>query len=778
MSLAQRQCQGNGMSSSLGKARSHYFFAAVFLFLAIAFIAWWRLQPVDLPPKERQGNDFHAVRAHEVLKGILGDQRPHPVDSAANRAVADRITAQLREIGYQPRSVEGVSCSQKSQTCARVRNIVASLDGSADGKSVVFSSHYDSVGAGPGASDDGAGVATLLEIARLLKQGPPGRNRIVFLFNDGEEAGLLGARLVVEDPEVRDAVAVINAEARGTSGPSAMFETGGASGWLVDAFSRSSKRPLTNSLLNTLYTLLPNDTDLSVFKANGMQGLNFAFGGDIGKYHTPLDNLDHIDLRSVQQQGDNLFGLAKALRDADLNQVDSAGNPLYTDVMGAAVVGAPAMLAPLGAIVLLIAMVFAARRIRRHVHYSLKDMVRGGLALPLAIVVGGATAYLLMFAMSMVHSSTIAWHSASGANRVVLWAFVAVTVTFSLRILVRRAPSTGVWVGLGFAWLICTALIAIALPGASYLFLLPGMVLVVCALAAPFVVARAGQHGSGGLAVVSAMGCFLIVLPLVFLFEIMLGYNAIYGTLGAGILISMAFAWFAPLMCQERLPSYRYTFGSLAVAVVLAGWFSVRAPAYTADAPQPLNLIYLQGAGGDARVVVEASGRRPPVGVLESMGPSTTLAQVFPWTSTRFYAAPVPSAMLPDATAAVLGIESTDKGGRRITVELRAGPSVTGLVLVLPATAALRSIDVKDGPSVEYSTSDGSQHHAFTCRGESCDGTRLVLDVAGKEPIPVTLIRVSAGLPASLESVARQRGQFAVPQNNGDESWVLGDTQL
>ena len=766
------------MSSGLGKARTDFvFLAAIFLFLAVAVIAWWRVQPVDVPSGAEQGSGFSAARAQEALKDLLADQRPHPVDSAANRRVADFIEARLQQLGYQPRVVDGVSCNQKTQTCARVRDIVAAAEGSTEGKSVIFSAHYDSVGAGPGASDDGAGVATMLEIARLLKQHPPGKNRVIFLFDDGEEAGLLGARMIADDPELKGAVAVINAEARGTSGQSAMFETGGASGWLVDTFARSSTRPLTNSLLNTLYALLPNDTDLSVFKANGMQGLNFAFGGKVEQYHTPLDNLEHIDLRSVQQQGDNLYGLAKALQSADLSRVGPTENLLYTDLMGSKVVRAPLSWALIGAIVLLVAMVIAARRLRRHIDYRAKDVMRGVAVLPVALVVGGATAYLAIYAMSVVHATTMPWHTATGANRVVLWAFVAVTATWSLRLLVRDADPAAVWVALGHAWLICLVLVAITLPGASYIFLLPGFVLVVCALAATRLVAGGGRHRLAPLALVSALGCFLVVLPLVALLEIMLGYNALYGTLGTGILVAAAAAWLAPFLCHKQLRSYRYTSGALVAAVLLAAWFSVRAPAYTADAPQPLNLIYFQGPDGAARLVAEANGRRPPDGVLEAMGPSTTLAQVFPWTSNRFYAAPVPSATLPDASLAVLGAESTGKG-RRITVQLHAGPSVAGLVLVVPAKAGLRSIAVDSGPSVTYPTSGGSEYQVFNCRGESCDGMRLVLDVANEAPTPVTVIRISAGLPSSLESISRQRAPLAVPRNGGDESWVLTGTQI
>jgi hypothetical protein len=761
------------MSSGLGRARTDFvFLSAIVLFLVIAVMAWWRVQPVDVPSGAAERTGFSAVRAQEVLKGLLADQRPHPVDSAANRAVADRISARLQQLGYQPRVVERVSCNQNTQTCARVKDIVASTEGSVDGKSVVFSAHYESVGAGPGASDDGAGVASMLEIARLLKERPPGRNRVIFLFDDGEEAGLLGARMIADDPELKGAAAVINAEARGTSGQSAMFETGAASGWLVDTFARSSVRPLTNSLLNTLYSLLPNDTDLSVFKANGMQGLNFAFGGNVERYHTPLDNLEHIDLRSVQQQGDNLYGLAKALQSGDLNRVGSTRNPLYTDILGTAVVRIPVPRALVGGVVLLVAMVIAARRLRRHVGYRLKDVARGVAVLPVALVVGGATAYLAMYAMSLAHATTMPWHTATGANRVVLWALVALATTWSLRLLVRGADPAGVWVGLGHAWLICLVLVAIALPGASYLFLLPGVVLVICAFAATYLVAKGGRHRLASLVLISALGCFLVVLPLVVLLEIMLGYNALYGTVGAGILIAAAVAWLAPPLCHRQLRSYRYTSGALVAAVLLAAWFSVRAPAYTADAPQPLNLIYFQGTDGATRLVAEASGRQPPHGVLEAMGPSTTLAQVFPWTPNRFYAAPVPSATLPQANIEVLGTESTGKG-RRITVQLHAGPSVAGLVLVVPTKAGLRSIAVEGGPSLTYPAAGSNDYQAFNCRGESCDGMRLVLDVANDAPTPVTLIRISAGLPASFEAISRLRAPLAVPRNGGDESWAL-----
>jgi hypothetical protein len=71
---------------------------------------------------------------------------------------------------------------------------VATLRGTAQADAVyVISSHLDSVAGGPGADDDGSGIAILLEIARVMKAHPQPAT-IQFAFFTGEESGLLGAR--------------------------------------------------------------------------------------------------------------------------------------------------------------------------------------------------------------------------------------------------------------------------------------------------------------------------------------------------------------------------------------------------------------------------------------------------------------------------------------------------------------------------------------------------------------------------------------------------------
>lgn len=71
---------------------------------------------------------------------------------------------------------------------------------------IVISGHYDHLGKDerrniifPGANDDASGVVTLMEIARIMSEGPPPKKSVIFAALTGEESGWLGANNLSKD---------------------------------------------------------------------------------------------------------------------------------------------------------------------------------------------------------------------------------------------------------------------------------------------------------------------------------------------------------------------------------------------------------------------------------------------------------------------------------------------------------------------------------------------------------------------------------------------------
>src|SRR5882762_8393716 len=108
-----------------------------------------------------------AYRPQAILRDLVGNGIPHPIGSPAGARMRETIVKRLAALGYAPQLQSGFVC--RDGVCGDPVHIIATLGGSTDGQdAVMLAAHYDSVPAGPGASDDGAAVAALLEIARIL----------------------------------------------------------------------------------------------------------------------------------------------------------------------------------------------------------------------------------------------------------------------------------------------------------------------------------------------------------------------------------------------------------------------------------------------------------------------------------------------------------------------------------------------------------------------------------------------------------------------------------
>src|SRR5262249_32660881 len=155
-------------------------------------------QPPSALPASAPKTEFSAARALEDVRAIA--QKPHPTGTPENERARLYIVKELIKLGLEPRvHVTSITYADPRWGTpfpgATVQNIVAKLKGKTSAKkAVLLMAHYDSVPSGPGASDDGSGVATLLETARVLKASPQLANDVIFLITDAEELGLLGAK--------------------------------------------------------------------------------------------------------------------------------------------------------------------------------------------------------------------------------------------------------------------------------------------------------------------------------------------------------------------------------------------------------------------------------------------------------------------------------------------------------------------------------------------------------------------------------------------------------
>ncbi|WP_299604376.1 M28 family peptidase [uncultured Aquimarina sp.] len=308
---------------------------AVLTFISILFSIWYIFyssMPQTISDLDTPEQEFSTLRALEHVKNI--SQNPHYVGSPGHDQAKNYIIEELKKLGLSPQIQEGFSIGDRG-TMSKPQNIVAKIKGSNPGKSLVLLSHYDSSQhSSYGASDAGSGVATILEGIRAFlytKQAPI--NDIVICITDGEELGLNGADLFVsEHPWAKDAGLVLNFEARGSGGNSYMLlETNSKNGKMIDEFIKADPQfPVTNSLAYSIYKLLPNDTDLTVFRKHGnTSGYNFAFIDDHFDYHTANDTWQNLDLNTLQHQGSYLMPLLSYFSKSNINDFTSEQDYLY-----------------------------------------------------------------------------------------------------------------------------------------------------------------------------------------------------------------------------------------------------------------------------------------------------------------------------------------------------------------------------------------------------------------------------------------------------------------
>ena len=302
---------------------------------------------------------------------------------------------------------------------------------------VLVNAHYDSVSIGFGATDDGVGVVSVLQLIKYFssKQQQP-KKGIVALLNNGEEDYLNGALAFGVHPMSRFPHTFLNLEGAGAGGRATLFRSTDTE---ITRFYQSSKYPFGTVVSGDAFKkgIIRSETDYSVFtKEYGMRGLDVAFMEPRARYHTSQDDMRHTSKASLYHMLSAALSTMQGLtsdtsmtfegKDPEKGKVASGkgSTGVWFDVFGSAIavfrlrtlfalsvtllVVAPLFLIIIGAILYKVDKLYLFTSYKHHHHAEGDDSVptkgwRGVFRWPVAFILATAAVVGLAFLVSDVN---------------------------------------------------------------------------------------------------------------------------------------------------------------------------------------------------------------------------------------------------------------------------------------------------------------------------------------------------------------------------------------
>ena len=550
------------MKKSYSSVLSVLFLLGMLGFIFFTMMPQWTLNG-NIPFSE-----FSTQRALEQVKNI--SQKPHFVGSENHDVVANYLVKELQNMGLETSIQEGFSFSDWG-TLTKCKNILARIKGSNSDKALLLLSHYDSAphSFSHGASDAGSGVATILESVRAFTYNKtPHKNDIIMLFSDAEELGLNGAALfVTQHSWAKDVGLVLNFEARGSSGPSYMLmETNAGNAGLVKEFAAANaKFPVSNSLLYSIYKMLPNDTDLTVFRKNGnIQGYNFAFIDGHYNYHTAQDDIDHLDKNTLTHQGEYLMPLLNYFSNAKLNSTQATKDDVYFSIPFTFMSYPFGWVLPMVIIAFLLLLIILFVGIGKRIIIG-KEIWRGFIPFVGSIIVSGLISFFgwkLLLKVYPQYNDLLNGFTYNGHDYMASFVLLSLAICFAFyqRFSVKKLTMNHFIAPL-FIWIIINGLLAFFLKGAGFLIIpvYSGLLML-----ASFVIT---QKSKWILNLFLSIPTLLLIAPFIQMFPIGLGLKVLFGS---AILTVLAFGLLLPVFGSF----IRKGMTSLVLLVLAIGFFA------------------------------------------------------------------------------------------------------------------------------------------------------------------------------------------------------------
>ena len=800
------------------------------LFILAGYIlVFEQFKTIDVKPlgTTNSENGFNAKRAFEDLSYLLldeGEETAHPVDSKANYGVASRLISTMRALGYQEEIQQQEFCldhNNASAKCARIKNILFRVNGSTHSaknnsddtnKAILLSAHYDSVNVAPGASDAGTAVATLIEIARLMANQQQALNDIVFLFNDGEEAGLLGARAFINShPYAKEIKWVLNLDAIGSTGRSLMIESDENNGELIESFSKATSKsnpsPLASSFIYFLWENMPSDTDMTVFKEYGLSGLNFINLEGSAHYHTPLDSLANVDLGSLQEHGNHLWALVDILKNKSMIENSFVDKQVYQDVIGYGIIHWNQAIGVITSLVTLFLFLIMLYLFKNDIYRFWNSLISTIVTLVFILGVSIVTVVILKKGIQLVSfqlsGSSEPWFHQFLPMQLflILGVFLVATVCFEFLKNTICYPILTVLLPLTLS--IIAVLSAIFEPKLSGMFIIVSVLsqivlipIFITRYRNSFISERISYRVTG---IILTSISMLVFAPNIYLLEVMMTFywTPIIGFFIAITFINGALVAFSgnqdnSLSAKGNRSLINYfkqlefkSLDKIIIAILFVGctFFVLVSPIYTPETPNTLNLEYLQldskgkskSSQQQAYILAGSKMEKLNAELISSFNNmhEFKISSIKPWSTRKYINASIESLDIQPISFNILS-DTMLSESRKIKIQLDANNVlINDLKLFFPLSSKLKSIDTGSN-FINYEDDDleNRKNYGFHCVGMSCANITLDIEVEKQSQFILSLVETRKGLPIELDNIALLKGDDLVEKGKGDRIMI------
>ena len=717
------------------------------IFAATIFLIFIAIRSSS-PPAVRLGevadSSFSVQRAYTHLLQIA--KRPHSTGTIENDRVREYILNQCNGLGFtvQVQNTTGIYNKGGYVNAASLKNIIAIKKGLHNSKAVVLMAHYDTQFNSPGAADDGAAVAAMLETARALQHSGPLQNNLILLFTDAEEIGLLGARAFVqESPLMKDIGLVVNFESRGNAGPSFMFELNDNNGWAIKEYAGSVAHPFANSLAYEVYKKMPNYTDFTPFKEAGIAGWNNACIDGFANYHSANDKPQNIDLRTIQHHGDNMLSLAKHFGNISVGNT-SAPDASYFNAAGGWFVHYPASWnLPLVLFANLLFIVLIG------IGFKTGQFKTGGLVAGAALfpAVLGIIYFCAKITLRLIISSyPLYTHFDENNSYNGAWYFLAISALavaiFSLAysFAAKKAMPETLLAGVMLTVISILNITWYAMPSASYLLLIPVLFILVFRLLLfnKKISGNLSATAAGGLNLISVLPVIFLIVPTIYFVYIAFGLGsklpwiAVATGIAAGLLLPVFYGVYKNFKLLVPVAA-----AACFISAIAGGHFTAE---FSEKQPVQSSVYYMLDA--DSCKAKWQSG---------FIAPDKWSAPFFTNKSTASkYQTPVSTApllQLQAATAIVIK-DTVYNGQRKMLVHLcHTRPGVTGLNIAITNSSKVQKI-ILQGKEVRVIKNINSAFvHTISYTGPVGEGINIAFEMEGNNKLEMTISDHSIGLP-------------------------------